>query len=64
MNSGVALTSEEVEEAIKAFVIAAKKIEMMAPSVPPHASDLVSFVAHVFSSSCFLYSAPLHFTPL
>jgi hypothetical protein len=39
MNSGVALVSEEAR---RALVIPARKIEMMAPRVPPHASDLVS----------------------
>lgn len=32
----------EFAEAIKALVIPARKIEMMAPSVPPHASVCVS----------------------
>jgi len=40
MNSGVALFS--VEER-RALVIPARKIEMMAPSVPPHASGLIRF---------------------
>jgi hypothetical protein len=40
MNSGVALDSDEER---RALVIPARKMEIMAPSVPPHASDSVSF---------------------
>jgi hypothetical protein len=38
MNSGVALASLEVAEEMRALVIPARKMEMMAPSVPPQAS--------------------------
>jgi hypothetical protein len=40
MNAGVALDSDEER---RALVIPARKIEMMAPSVPPHASGSISF---------------------
>jgi hypothetical protein len=33
----------EFAEAIRALVIPARKIEIMAPSVPPHASVYLSF---------------------
>jgi len=39
MNSGVAVVLEDwEEEEIRALVIPARKMEMMAPRVPPHAS--------------------------
>jgi hypothetical protein len=38
MNSGVAVVLGWEEEEIRALVIPARKMEMIAPRVPPHAS--------------------------
>ena len=57
MNSGLA-SEVEVDEAIRALVIPARKIEMMAPSVPPHASDNVSlFLASLFFFLSFAFAS-------
>jgi hypothetical protein len=50
MNSGVALVSVDARSAL---VIPARKIEMIAPRVPPHASDSLAFDTYLDLSSLF-----------